>query len=335
MRKLVVTALVLALTACTGGSASPPPFSTGTARPPSGTIVEFPVPTANAGPFAITLGPDGNLWFTESNTGTNKVAKITPAGAITEFALPTANAFPGNIVSAPDGNLWYVDEASHIGRVTTAGTITLFPATDPAGIAVGSDGNLWVNEFNGMKVDVYSTAGALLHSYASHTNPANLQLEQITAGPDGNIWFDTFSSDNVVKMITGTGATTTFVYSPTIQNVMRGITSGPDGNVWASASDSNLIARIAPASGTLTTFAIPSANAQPYGITNGGDGNLYFTEPGVNRTTNKIGRITPTGTITEFSIPTALSGPVFIVAGPNSTIWFTEGSANKIGELFL
>ncbi|MDP9104995.1 MAG: hypothetical protein M3N49_03590 [Candidatus Eremiobacteraeota bacterium] len=67
----------------------------------------------------------------------------------------------------------------------------------------------------------------------------------------------------------------------------------------------------------------------------GAGGNLYFTEPGVNRTTNKIGRITPTGTITEFAIPTALSGPVFIAAGPDNTIWFTEGSATKIGELFL
>jgi virginiamycin B lyase len=55
----------------------------------------------------------------------------------------------------------------------------------------------------------------------------------------------------------------------------------------------------------------------------------------MNRTTNKIGRITPTGSITEFAIPTALSGPIFIAAGPNNTIWFTEGSANKIGVLYL
>src|SRR6202049_48090 len=278
MRKLIVADFVLTLTAGNGGSSNPPPFFTGTGGPASGTIVEYPVPTANSGPFAITQGPDGNMWFTESNTGTNKVAKVTPFGVFTEYTLPTANAFPGNIVAGPDGNLWYVDEANHLGRVTTAGTITLFPAADPAGIAVGPDNNLWVPEFNGMKVDVYSTAGALLHSYPSNTNPANLQLEQITAGPDGNMWFDTFSGDNVVRMITGTGATTAFVYSPTIQNVMRGITKGPDGNVWASASDSNLIARITPA-GVLTTFPIPSANAQPYGITTGPDGNLYFTEP--------------------------------------------------------
>jgi virginiamycin B lyase len=81
-----------------------------------------------------------------------------PGWVITEFALPTANAFPGNIVSGPDGNLWCVDEANHLGKVTTAGVVTLFPAADPSGLAVGPDNNLWVNEFNGMKVDVYSTA---------------------------------------------------------------------------------------------------------------------------------------------------------------------------------
>ena len=77
------------------------------------------------------------MWFTESNTGTNKVARITLAGAITEFALSTNNAFPGNIVSGPDAPLPYVDEASHRGKVTTAGTVTLFAAADPAGIARG------------------------------------------------------------------------------------------------------------------------------------------------------------------------------------------------------
>jgi streptogramin lyase len=305
-----------------------------TIRPTSGTIVEYSIPTANSGPYGITQGPDGNMWFTENNTGTNKVAKITPTGVITEYSLPTSNAFPGNIVSGPDGNLWYVDESNHLGRVTTGGTITLDPATDPSAVAVGSDNNLWVTEFNGMKVDVYSTAGALLHSYVSNTSPSNLQLEQITAGPDGNMWFDTFSGDNVVKMVTGTGATTAFVYTPTLQNTLRGITKGPDGNVWACAQDSNLIARITPA-GTLTTFTIPSANAEPNGITTGSDGNLWFTEPGINGATNKIARITPSGTVTEVAIPTALSGPALIAAGPNNTIWFTEESSNKIGEIYL
>jgi hypothetical protein len=44
---------------------------------PSGTIDEFPVPTAKSLPFGITAGPDGNLWFTESKA--NKIGRITSA----------------------------------------------------------------------------------------------------------------------------------------------------------------------------------------------------------------------------------------------------------------
>jgi len=32
----------------------------------AGVLTEFPIPTANSFPFCITTGPDGNLWFTES-----------------------------------------------------------------------------------------------------------------------------------------------------------------------------------------------------------------------------------------------------------------------------
>ncbi|HEX6478082.1 MAG TPA: hypothetical protein VF043_04490 [Ktedonobacteraceae bacterium] len=33
----------------------------------SGKISEFAVPTANSFPIGITAGPDGNMWFTESD----------------------------------------------------------------------------------------------------------------------------------------------------------------------------------------------------------------------------------------------------------------------------
>ena len=123
------------------------------------------------------------MWFTEANAGTNNVAKVTAQGTISEYPLPTSMAFPENIVSAA-GLLWYVDEQDHLASVTTGGQVTLYSANDPSSsLALGPDGNLWVPEFNGMKVDVYSTAGVLLHSYASGANPSTLQLGLIAAGP--------------------------------------------------------------------------------------------------------------------------------------------------------
>ena len=50
--------------------------------------------------------------------------------------------------------------------------------------------------------------------------------------------------------------------------------------------------------GTLTEFSIPTVNSQPYGITAGPDGNLWFTES----FHSKIGRISVAGAITEFPL---------------------------------
>ncbi|MBY0527486.1 MAG: Ig-like domain-containing protein [Gemmataceae bacterium] len=43
-------------------------------------------------PFESVVGPDGNLYFTESIA--NRIGRITPAGVVTEFVIPTANRVP-------------------------------------------------------------------------------------------------------------------------------------------------------------------------------------------------------------------------------------------------
>jgi virginiamycin B lyase len=84
------------------------------------TIVEFPVATAGSGPFGITDGPDGNIWFAEQYG--NKVGRITPNGVITEFGFP---GFLLGIIPGSDGNIWFTDGAGKsIGRITTDGVVT-------------------------------------------------------------------------------------------------------------------------------------------------------------------------------------------------------------------
>lgn len=333
--------LVVLLAACGGSSGTlpnPPPPATPTPSPAPGTIVEYTIPTANAQPGAITQGPDGNMWFLETATGANKIAKITAAGTITEYPLPTSNAFPSALVSGPDGNLWYDDESSNLGKVTTSGTVTLYPmSADAIALAVGPDHNFWAPEFSGGNIDVYSTAGAQLHSYPAGL-AAGTQLEGIAAGSDGNMWIDPFGSPyQVVKMITGTGATTAYTLPASIQNSLRAIISGPDGNIWLLAQDSNDLVRVNITSGVSTVFPVTSANSDLLGAVSDGT-SIWFTEPGNNLTgyTNKIGKLNPsTGVITEYPIPTAASYPYDIaVLSADGTIWFTEASGNKIGRLY-
>src|SRR4029434_521993 len=80
-----------------------------------------------------TSGPDGTLWFTETEAAT--IGRITPQGTIVEFPLPDPESRPTGIVAGPDGNLWFTDtlpdimrgrQQARIGRITPTGTITTF-----------------------------------------------------------------------------------------------------------------------------------------------------------------------------------------------------------------
>src|ERR1700687_3806642 len=75
--------------------------------------------TAGAQPWAITAGPDGNLWFTEISG--NRIGRITPLGVVTEFSAGiTAGAVPYGITAGPDGNLWFAEYGGNqIWRSTT------------------------------------------------------------------------------------------------------------------------------------------------------------------------------------------------------------------------
>ncbi|HSX98017.1 MAG TPA: virginiamycin B lyase, partial [Streptomyces sp.] len=86
-------------------------------RPTTVSITEFPVSDAEAGPYGITTGPDGALWFTEFRG--HRIGRITTAGEATSFALPTPDAGPFGIAAGPDDALWFTEAgADRIGMIT-------------------------------------------------------------------------------------------------------------------------------------------------------------------------------------------------------------------------
>jgi virginiamycin B lyase len=289
-------------------------------------ITEFPIPTAASRPFAITAGPDGALWFTE--TGGNKIGRITTTGASTEFTIPTAGGGPVGIAAGPDGALWFTEIGGNkIGRIATTGTITEFTVptagSELDSIAAGPDGALWFTEDVGNKIGRITTTGTI----TEFTIPtAASGPEGIAAGPDGALWFAEVNV-NKIGRITITGTITEFTV-PTGDSHPFGITAGPDGALWFTEASGAQIGRITT-TGSVAEFAIPTGNSIPSGITAGPDGALWFTEQ-----VGKIGRITTTGTITEFMVPTAGGGePAKIATGPDGALWFTEEMGNNIGRL--
>jgi streptogramin lyase len=84
-------------------------------------------------------------------------------------------------------------------------------------------------------------------------------------------------------------------------------------------------AAFAGQAGMLKQFKVPTASSQPRAITNGSDGNRWFTE-GTEFTgaPAKIGRITPAGAVTEFSVDCNGCIITDIAQGPGDILYFTS-----------
>jgi hypothetical protein len=162
----------------------------------------------------------------------------------------SANSQPRGIALGPDGNVWFAAFAApgRIGRITPGGTVT---------------------EFTGGVTPGFS---------------ANSQPVDITPGPDGNLWFTEQGAGGRIGRITPAGVVTEFsALTPVRQPAL--IASGPDGSLWfTEQAGPGAIGRITTA-GTVTEFAAGStpgftAGRAPTGITTGADGNVWFTEAG-------------------------------------------------------
>jgi streptogramin lyase len=174
-----------------------------TAQTPSAPFTEFAIPYPKSGdpknpapdprPVSMTVGPDGNLWFTQS--GRNKIGRVTPAGVFTEFPVPWA---PHWITTGADSNLWFTArDTALIGRMTLSGLVTEFAVPHIAGrITAGPDGNLWFTSYHCPLYGCIPMIGRmdLNGGVTTFSPPADVgagdigatNVFGITSGPDGS-----------------------------------------------------------------------------------------------------------------------------------------------------
>jgi streptogramin lyase len=294
-----------------------------------GKIVEFKVPTAAAGLDHLTSGPDGNIWFTE--TDANKIAKITPDGKVTEYKIPIASSKPIDITTGGDGALWFTMSAVNmIGHVTTAGVFKTFtvptPNSSPWGIIYNPrDGLVWFTENSVGKVASVTTKGVFTED-TDFMNPADGPTA-MGLGQFGRAWFVTNSGHVNYHSATGAGQSTV-----TGITTAYGIAMGDDGAMWV-AHDST-VSRIAGFGDAPTNYGQIDTIR---GITAASDRALWFTMSTAGY--GYIGRITTAGVQTDYLQPPSGSttlpkfNPVGITSGPDGAIWFTDAGNNMIGRI--
>lgn len=79
----------------------------------------------------------------------------------------------------------------------------------------------------------------------------------------------------------------------------------------------------------VTVYQIRTRNLATYGIAQGSDGNMWFSDV----IGNYIGRISTSGGVRQFPIPHTSSNYYGIALGPDSAMWFTEYVQSAVGRI--
>jgi virginiamycin B lyase len=163
-----------------------------------GTMTHYPASSAAQAArryaYDIVPGPDGRLWFTESNV----IGAITTGGVMTEYFIASGRQSE-YLVAGGDGNLWFTEpNADRIGRMTTSGVSTDFAVptqfATPWQIAAGKDGAVWFTENAGGQIGRAAADGTI-----TEYTVANLSGQSaILAGQDGNLWVTSYLGKMIV-----------------------------------------------------------------------------------------------------------------------------------------
>jgi sugar lactone lactonase YvrE len=310
-------------------------------------------------PDSVALDSAGNIYLTDHLNHT--LRKITSAGEVTTLAgSPELSGsddgsggaarftYPAGVALDRDGNLCLADSGNHtLRKVTMAGVVTT-PAgsvgiagngdgtgsaarfSDPSGVAVDSDGNLYVANASGFTLrkitpaGVVTTLAGLAGTVGSADGTGNAARFNYPSGValdgDGNLYV-TDSGDHTLRKVSPEGVVTTLAglagvagsADGTGSNARflspRGVALDSAGNLYVADSGNNTLRKVTP-TGSVTTLAglagaAGSADGMgsaarflaPRGVALDSAGNLYVADTG-NHTLRKV---TPTGSVTTLA----------------------------------
>ena len=308
---------------------------------PLGGLKQFRVPTDNSQPRHITVGSDGNLWFTEGNeiftpnadpetggTFHNNIGRITPAGDITEFRVDGCQCFLNDIVQGPNNILYYTTNNQGLGRITTSGEVlpTVEPGNSNAlgnGVAAHGD-TIWYTDFNNNSLWRYNVSAGDFTQFVVPTPGAS--PFDVAVAPDGTVWFTEPGAQAIGRLDPVTGA---FTETPVPVGTPRQIDISSDGKVWFTERFTpQAVGRLDPANNNEVTVFPLASNPGPEDIAAAPNGAMWFTQS----TAGNVARITPDGTITE-GRSVKNSEPFGITVAPDGNPWYAMMSANKIARL--
>ena len=293
-------------------------------------VTEYKIPTQCTQPLAIVTDPDGNIWFTQTNTG--GVAKFDPINEVfTEYENPKwqkgIRSMMWGIDYSPDGSLWFTDEATdgiwqfsiidkRYGRTDYPKIVDSLPQR------LSVEGSkIIVNDFTGNKLTFLDpTQSSEGISYLSIPSPVeNSVTGAFAVDSQRNIWYTNwvfqkggvlakFNQDKFEKSSTAQFENSTTplfdlisVYQfPKGMTTPNGITAGTNGKIWIADTSSSFFFSFDPNTESFTKYITSPPQVSSYGNSSG-------------------------------VIKNPVSRPYWTTINENGKLVFNEQTANRIG----
>ena len=310
-------------------------------------FTQYKVPTKNSEPRYVTVGSDGNLWFTEGNefftpnpdpntggTFHTQIGRITPAGEITEFRVDGCQCFLNDIVQGPNNILYITTNSNLLVSITTAGKVQPFIETPfSVGDSLARRGdNLWINDFNTGSIWRYNIPNGVFTEFLTGGTPAGRRRRR-----KGIVWFtgtDANGDGQIGRLNPRNGRLTS---TPVTGSSPGHMAIATDGKVWFTDRFNHRVGYLDPSNrNQVTDFPTLTPEAGPQDIAAANDGSMWFAQA----TVGNVARITPDGTITEAGRTvkddpnSGLESAFGITVFPeDQSVWYTKPADNMVAHL--
>ncbi|HWH21155.1 MAG TPA: hypothetical protein VN671_11525 [Solirubrobacterales bacterium] len=252
-----------------------------------GSVEEFPVPESGSAPGVVdlTLGPDGNMWFTEPTAGRIDFEAPTGGGPGI-LVLPDPNSRPTGLATVGN-SIWTTLEAIGGFLVTYPATATgaqsRVAGARPSAIALGDEGSLWVLDAVAPVLRRKPPAGRSIN-FPLPRFAKSAELTDIVTGPEGDLWISQADGPYVSRIEPEIARYTRFELP--LKGGFSLISNGPRHDIWFAGG--GLIGSITNdghsfATPTCALRGCPTVTA----LAEGPEGDLWFAAEG------KIGRFRP------------------------------------------
>ena len=351
----------------------------GKVDPATGAITYYPLSIATPGGSStvqadsLAAGPDGNLWFTDYDL--TAIGKFNPStGAVNEYPIPAYNDQsqwppipfqtdkPFEITAGPDQSLWFKLGKTHLGRISTAGSFTLYSTPSSTSwlgsLTLGADGNIWLTELGGNEVGKLDPSSGWFTEYPLPV--AGMNDYGITTAPDGNLWFTETTINPSIPHSNRIGEI--IPNSPTAGTITR-LSSTANPSTFGLATtftagigaigDSNTLSgtvtfvidgqpqKPVPVQGstgagfaTLSTSSIAPGTHVVQAFYSGDPIHSASTSATVTQRVNSVSSRPPTFQTDNHAANASLPGQVGAVTlGFDGKIWFTDPMAGMVGRI--